>query len=61
MIVSRDNDLLDLMTGTDSEAEAFRGHYPEMTILDPLSFMQTIRSALPDPPDQADERTDEAS
>lgn len=49
LVVSRDNDLLDLMAGTDPDAEAFRATYPGITILDPVGFLQTIRSApLPD-------------
>jgi putative PIN family toxin of toxin-antitoxin system len=53
LVVSRDNDLLDLMTGTDPDAEAFRAAYPGIAILDPASFLRTVR-----PPPPAD-RTDE--
>ncbi len=49
LIVSRDNDLLELMTGTDSEAEAFRTAYPNIRILDPVEFLRTRRPAPPTP------------
>jgi len=42
LIVSRDNDLLDLMTGNDDEATRFRTTYPEIAILDPVAFLKTI-------------------
>lgn len=42
LIVSRDNDLLNLMTGTDDEATRFRTAYPEIAILDPVAFLSTI-------------------
>ncbi len=41
-VVSRDNDLLDLMTGTDAEAIAFRTAYPGIRILDPVAFLATL-------------------
>ncbi len=42
-IVSRDNDLLDLMTGTDEDAETFRKTCPDLAILDPVAFLNTIQ------------------
>ncbi len=42
LVVSRDNDLLDLMTGTDPDAVAFRGGWPRIAILDPASFMASL-------------------
>jgi putative PIN family toxin of toxin-antitoxin system len=42
LVVSRDNDLLDLMTGTDPDAVAFRGGWPDIAILDPVSFLATL-------------------
>lgn len=37
LLVSRDNDLLDLM-----DDDAFRTTYPDLTILDPVAFLQTL-------------------
>jgi putative PIN family toxin of toxin-antitoxin system len=47
LVVSRDNDLLDLMTGTDSDAVTFRTSYPEIVILDPAAFLRIVRTAPP--------------
>jgi hypothetical protein len=41
-VVSRDNDLLDLMTGTDPDAVAFRAGWPGIAVLDPTSFLATL-------------------
>ncbi|MBX9582599.1 MAG: putative toxin-antitoxin system toxin component, PIN family [Gemmataceae bacterium] len=49
-LVSRDNDLLDLMTGTDADAVAFRTAHPGVLILDPAAFLQTITPAPPAAP-----------
>ena len=38
-LVSRDRDLLDLMTDTD-----FRRRFPALLIVDPETFLRTIRS-----------------
>lgn len=46
-VVSRDNDLLDLMTSPDPEPAAFRAAYPALRITDPVSFLRSLR---PDPP-----------
>lgn len=45
LIVSRDNDLLELMTGNDDEATRFRTAFPELAILDPVAFLNTIEPA----------------
>lgn len=37
-LVSRDKDLLDLMNDPD-----FRGRFPDLSILDPVAFLQEIR------------------
>ena len=47
MIVSRDNDLLDLMAGTDADAVAFRTAYPAVCVLDPVAFLRTLPPRLP--------------
>lgn len=39
-LVSRDNDLLDLMKDS-----GFRGQFPNLIILDPVAFLQTFRDA----------------
>jgi putative PIN family toxin of toxin-antitoxin system len=43
IVVSRDNDLLDLMTGTDPDAVKFRTDHPEIAILDPVTFLRILR------------------
>jgi len=45
VVVSRDNDLLDLMTGTDPNAVKFRTDHPEIAVLEPATFLQTLRQA----------------
>jgi putative PIN family toxin of toxin-antitoxin system len=47
LIVSRDNDLLDLMTGTDSDSKTFRAAHPDILILDPIEFLRTFVSTPP--------------
>lgn len=42
LVVSRDDDLLDLMTGADPDAVAFRTGWPAIAILDPVSFLATL-------------------
>jgi uncharacterized protein len=66
LIVSRDNDLLDLMTGTDADAQTFRTAHPDIRILDPVEFLRTFEPtqsttdpAQPNPPTQ--DTPDEAS
>lgn len=41
-LVSRDNDLLDLMTGADPDAVAFRTAHPRILILDPVAFLARV-------------------
>ncbi len=45
-LVSRDNDLLDLMDAQRPESQAFRAAFPQITILDPVSFLRAF-SKLP--------------
>ena len=42
-LVSRDNDLLDLMTGYDVESKDFRQRSRPLEILDPITFLNIIR------------------
>jgi uncharacterized protein len=46
-VVTRDNDLLDLMTGTDPDAVAFRTACPNVAILDPAAFLARLRPPTP--------------
>lgn len=41
-LISRDNDLLDLMRSQTKEAQAFRRVYPMLAILDPVAFLPKI-------------------
>jgi predicted nucleic acid-binding protein len=41
-LVSRDNDLLDLMKDDD-----FRARYPDLLILEPFAFLREIAGAVP--------------
>lgn len=41
-LVSRDNDLLDLMDAQRPESRAFRAAFPQITILDPVSWLCTV-------------------
>lgn len=54
LVVSRDNDLLDLMTSDDAEPVAFRSAYPTIRILDPVAFLRTL------PPAPSTDSSDEA-
>lgn len=47
LIVSRDNDLLDLMTDTDNDAMTFRKSFPGISILDPIEFLKSFESTPP--------------
>ncbi len=50
-IVSRDRDMLDLMTANDADSVLFRTRYPTIRILDPAAFLQTLSPAtLTNPP-----------
>ncbi len=41
-LVSRDHDLLDLMDDQTPEGRVFRTNFPQIIILDPVSFLRTI-------------------
>lgn len=41
-LVSRDHDLLSLMEASRPEGEAFRSAFPNLTILDPVAFLQEL-------------------
>lgn len=41
-LVSRDKDLLELMTIETLEATEFRRQYPNLTVLDPATFLQAL-------------------
>lgn len=42
-LVSRDRDLLDLMTAYSSEAKEFRQRFRPLRIVEPLAFLQEVR------------------
>lgn len=48
-VVSRDNDLLDLMTGSDPDAVSFRENHPTVRILDPVAFLRILDADTPPP------------
>lgn len=50
LVVSRDNDLLDLMTSADAEATAFRTAHPDIRVLDPVEFLRTLETPADAPP-----------
>jgi putative PIN family toxin of toxin-antitoxin system len=43
LIVSRDNDLLDLMDPTKPEAAEFQSRYPLLRILSPVGFLREVK------------------
>lgn len=43
-IVSRDNDLLDLMTGHTNECKDFRRRFRPLKVVEPLEFLKEIRN-----------------
>ena len=45
-IVSRDSDLLDLMTGFDDSSKDFRRRFRSLKVMEPLSFLNLIRYDL---------------
>ena len=47
LIVTRDHDLLELMTGTDTEAVTFRTNWPGIAILDPVTFLRSFPEDTP--------------
>lgn len=42
-LVSRDRDLLDLMTAYSSEAKEFRQRFRPLRVIEPLAFLQEVR------------------
>lgn len=44
-LVSRDNDLLDLMKETDTGRD-FRERFPSLTILDPVAFLREVEESV---------------
>jgi putative PIN family toxin of toxin-antitoxin system len=42
-LVSRDNDLLDLMTGMTGESQDFQRRFSSLTVIDPVEFLRTVR------------------
>ncbi|MBS1810870.1 MAG: putative toxin-antitoxin system toxin component, PIN family [Acidobacteria bacterium] len=42
-LVSRDRDLLDLMTAHSSEAKEFRQRFRPLRVIEPLAFLQEVR------------------
>jgi putative PIN family toxin of toxin-antitoxin system len=49
LIVSRDNDLLDLMTSDAAEPVAFRAAHPQLKVLDPVAFLNALVPPAPSP------------
>jgi predicted nucleic acid-binding protein len=41
-LVSRDNDLLDLMTGTTPECKEFRQRFRRVQVIDPVTFLKDM-------------------
>lgn len=50
LVLSRDNDLLGLMTSADAEAAAFRAAHPGVRIVDPVAFLRTVQPPAGPPP-----------
>ncbi|MGE0127157.1 MAG: putative toxin-antitoxin system toxin component, PIN family [Blastocatellales bacterium] len=44
-LVSKDNDLLDLMTAQSAEAQKFRTHYPFLRIMKAADFVREVEAA----------------
>jgi putative PIN family toxin of toxin-antitoxin system len=42
-LVSRDRDLLDLMTGHDDESKEFRQRFRSLTVIEPIAFLKRVR------------------
>ena len=47
-LISRDNDLLDLMDEQKPDGRTFRTSFPQITILDPVSFLRSFSSVPSD-------------
>lgn len=43
-IVSRDHDLLDLMTGYDNECKSFRQRFRALKVIEPLEFLKQLEN-----------------
>jgi putative PIN family toxin of toxin-antitoxin system len=46
-LVSRDRDLLDLMTSHSDEAKEFRQRFRPLQVIEPLEFLKLVRAAFP--------------
>jgi putative PIN family toxin of toxin-antitoxin system len=46
-LVTRDNDLLDLMSDGSPAGQEFRKQFPDLTILDPVAFLNAVRPGPP--------------
>lgn len=46
LVVTRDKDLLDLMDSTKPEAVGFQNRFPQLRILDPVSFLRELGEAV---------------
>ena len=46
-IVSRDRDLLDLMTGYSEECKEFRRRFRPLKIVEPISFLSSVIGNVP--------------
>jgi predicted nucleic acid-binding protein len=42
-LVSRDKDLLDLMTGYDNECKEFRQRFRSLAVIEPIEFLTAVR------------------
>ena len=42
-LVSRDKDLLDLMTGHDDSSKEFRQRFRSLTVIEPIEFLKEVR------------------
>ena len=61
-LVSRDNDLLDLMREDLAGSKDFRQQFPTLTILNPVAFlrqMEQLQSTAQQEPEQSTEKKDE--
>ena len=45
-IVSRDNDLLDLMTGFDDDSKEFRQRFRRLKIVTPVEFLRIVQKKI---------------
>jgi putative PIN family toxin of toxin-antitoxin system len=54
-LVSRDNDLLDLMNEATPEGQAFRHQYPDLKILDPAALLRELAAGEQQAPEAPDD------